>query len=137
MRLQTIDPDMFSVLIFQKRVWHSVSPLNFVCDFSRNIFLMLHSINQPNSTAQLPLLLETIVCFPVCGVINFEIDFIFLIKPFFYLTKKSCRKIKIFEDQTSFKVKEKAFFIIFKELSVSKNCLRTQSVSLIQYLNLI
>ena len=29
-----------------------------------------------------------LVCFPVCDVINFETDFSFLIKLFFYMTKK-------------------------------------------------
>ena len=34
-----------------------------------------------------------IVCFPDCEVINFEINRIFLIKPFFHMTKKSKTKI--------------------------------------------
>ena len=29
------------------------------------------------------------VCYPGCGVINFEVNHIFLIKPFFYMIKKS------------------------------------------------
>ena len=35
-----------------------------------------------------------IVCFPGCDVINFEINLMFLIKPFFYLTKTSRQKFK-------------------------------------------
>ena len=48
----------------------------------------------------LPLLLEilsniciAIVCFPDYGVINFEINLIFLIKQFLYMTKKSRQKV--------------------------------------------
>ena len=48
-----------------------VSPLHFVYDFSREIFLILYSINWPNFIAWLHLLLEilsntciAIVCFP-------------------------------------------------------------------------
>ena len=46
-----------------------VSPLHFVNDFSRKMFLLLYSINRPNFIVWLPLLLEilgnmcvTIVC---------------------------------------------------------------------------
>ena len=48
-----------------------------------------------------------IVCYPGYNVINFEINLIFLIKPFFlYLENK-----KSFQDEIN------AFFIIFKRLS--------------------
>ena len=73
-----------------------VSPTHIVYEFSRKIFLMLYSINWPNFIAWFPLLLEilkimciAIVCFPDCDEINFEINVIFLIKPFFYMTEKS------------------------------------------------
>ena len=52
-----------------------VSPTHFVHDFSRKLFLMLYSSNWPNFIVLLPL--------------NFEIDLIFLIKPFLYMTEKS------------------------------------------------
>ena len=54
-----------------------------------------------------------IVSFPGCDVVNFEIDLIFLINPFFYMNKKSRQKFKYLEN--------KKFFIIFKGLSVVKN----------------
>ena len=38
-----------------------VYPPHFVYDFLRKMFLMLHSINQPNFIAWLPLLLEILV----------------------------------------------------------------------------
>ena len=43
-----------------------------------------------------------IACFPGCEVINFEINFIFLIKPFFYMTKNSKQKLKYLENEKSF-----------------------------------
>ena len=83
------------------------SPINFVYDFFlKKIFLMLHSINWPNFTIWLPLLLEVldniwliIVCFPGCDVIIFEIKFIFLIKSFLYMTEKSREKFNSRENE--------------------------------------
>ena len=55
---------------------------------------MLDSTNVPNFIVGLPLLLEildntcvAIVCFLGCDVMNFEINLIFLMKPFSYMTK--------------------------------------------------
>ena len=66
-----------------------VFPPHFVYDFLSKMFLMLYSISWPNFTVWLPLLREilhnmciAIVCFPGCDFINFEINLIFLIKPF-------------------------------------------------------
>ena len=44
-----------------------------------------------------------IVYFPGCDVINLEINLIFQIKPFFYMTKKSRQKLKYLENEKSFK----------------------------------
>ena len=100
-----------------------VSPPHFVNDFSRNMFLMLYSINWTNFIFRLLLLLEiigniciAIICFPGCDVIDFEINLIFLIKPFFYMTKETKQK--------------------FEELSVGKNCIRPESASLQQILHI-
>ena len=96
--------------------------------------LKLHSINWPSFIAWLPLLFEildnmciTNACQPGCDVIKFEIDLIFLIKTFCYMTKKSRQKLNILKTKRAFEVKKKAFFIIFKGLSVAKNCLRSES----------
>ena len=43
-----------------------------------------------------------VVCFVGCDVINFEIDFVFLIKPFFYTIKNSRQKLKYIENEKSF-----------------------------------
>ena len=92
LRLQTTGPVVCSVLIFQKRVWgqflHHVSCMIFQekC-LSCNIFLTVQ-----NSLPDCPYFLKhcrmciAIVCFPGCDVINFEINLIFLINLFFYMT---------------------------------------------------
>ena len=46
------------------------------------------------------------------------------------MTKKSIQKIKYLDNEKSFEVKLKAFFIIFKGISVVKSCLRPESVPL-------
>ena len=70
-----------------------------------------------------------IVFFPCCDVINFEINFIFLINSFLHMTKKSRQNFRYLEKEKSFS-KVKSFFIIFKGLPVAKNCLRPKSAPL-------
>ena len=58
-------------------------------------------------------------------------SYIFLIKPFYCMTKKSrFENKKILRTKIAFKVKWKAFLIIFKGLSVAKNCLIPKSALL-------
>ena len=94
-----------------------VSPPLFLYDFSRKTFLMLYSINWPNSIVWLPSLREildnvciAIVCFPGCDVMNFETNLIFLIKPLFYMNKKSRQKIKYLENEKSLSGETKSTF---------------------------
>ena len=110
-----------------------VSPPYSLYGFPRKMFLRLWSINWPNVIVWLPLLLEilanmciTIVCQPDCDVIKFEINLMFLIKPFCYMTKSSRQKFKYPETKRTFEVKWKAFFIISEGLSVAKNGLRPE-----------
>ena len=55
------------------------------------MFIILYSISWPNFIVWLPswniqqYICIAIVCFPGCGVVNFEINYIFLIQPFFYI----------------------------------------------------
>ena len=56
-------------------------PRYFGHDFSRKMFLMFYSVN-------------CLVAFIMYNVIKFEINLIFRIKLFFYLTKKSSQKLK-------------------------------------------
>ena len=76
-----------------------VSPAHFMYDLSTKIFLMLSSINWPNLIVWLPLLLEilcnvciAIVCYPGCDVMDFKINLIFLIEPFFLHDQKVMAK---------------------------------------------
>ena len=76
---------------------------------------MLRSINWPNFIVFLPLLLEilgdigiVIICCPVCDVINFENSNGFLIKPFFFLTKKS-KKLNISKTKGACNMKKNKF----------------------------
>ena len=46
-----------------------------------------------------------IVCYRGCDVMKFEINLIFLIKPFLYMTKKSRHKLKYLDTKSAFKVK--------------------------------
>ena len=39
-----------------------------------------------------------IICYPGCDIMDFEINLIFLIKPFFHLIKKSWQKLKYLEN---------------------------------------
>ena len=59
----------------------------------------------------------------------FEINFTFLIRPFFYMNKKSRQKFNALRATRNFKVKWKWFYI-FNRLSVAKNCLRPESAPL-------
>ena len=110
------------------------STLHFVYDFSRKMFFMLFSINWANIIVWLPLLLKilgnmliSIVFFPDCDVINFEINLIVLIEPFFYMDKKSRQKFKHLENEKRFLVKQKHFSSFLTGLSAAKNCLRPES----------
>ena len=124
---------------FLKKGLGIVSPTHFVFDFSRKIFFMLYSINWPNSTVWLLLLLEILVnmciailCFVGCDAINFEINLIFLIRLCFYMMKSSRQKFNILRMKRAFKLKLKAFFIIFRGLSMAKFFVRLESAPLKQ-----
>ena len=75
-----------------------VSPSHFVYIFQEKYFpryiLLTDQISDNMCTA--------ILCFPGCNVINFEINFIVLIKPFFYMTEKSRQKFKYLQKEKSF-----------------------------------
>ena len=47
----------------------------------------------------------TIICFPGCDIINFEINLVFLIKPFFYMTENSRKKLNTLRTERDFKMK--------------------------------
>ena len=79
-------------------------------DFSRKMFLMLCFINWPKFILWLSLLLAIFsnmciatVFFPAWGTINFEINLVFIIKPFFFMTEKSRQNFKYLDNKKSFK----------------------------------
>ena len=47
-KFQTVDPEKWSILIFEKKGLEQVYLPYFVYGFTRKIFLMLYSINRPN-----------------------------------------------------------------------------------------
>ena len=78
-----------------------VSQSHFLYDFSRKMFVMLHSINWLNFIVWLSLILKimdntciTTVFSSRCEVIKLKINLIFFIKPFCYMTKKLRLKLK-------------------------------------------
>ena len=86
-----------------------LSPPYFVYDFSRKMFLMLYSTKCSDFLFRLSLLLEilsniciAIVCFLSWDVINLEINLVFLIKPFLYMTKIRRQKLKYLENGKNF-----------------------------------
>ena len=66
-----------------------------------------------------------IINFPGCDVINFEINIIFLIKPFSNMTKKSRQKFKYLEN----KGKIKSISLSFFRAVNAKNCLRPEGAT--------
>ena len=114
-----------------------VSSSHFVYDFSRRMFRILYSIKIIiiNFIVWLLLLLEimenmciTIVYLPGCDVINFEINLIFLIRLFCYMTKKSRQKFKYLENEKNFWGEIKTIFhdfwwaLICQKLSQTWEC---------------
>ena len=82
---------------------------------------VLYFIIWPNFIAWLPLPLEIfgnifilVICCPVCEVINFVINFSFVIKPLFCITKKSKQKCKYLKSGKSFWLETKSIFHYFK-----------------------
>ena len=76
---------------FPEKCLGLVSPPHFVYDFSRKLFLILLT-----DQSLLPLLLEVFgnmyTTTVWCDVVKFEINLIFLIKLFCYMTKKTKQK---------------------------------------------
>ena len=87
---------------FRKGSSNSFSITCFVWFFKKNNAQWnILFFNWPTFFFWLPLILEILsnicvafVYFPCCYVINFEINHIFLIKPFYYVIKKSRQKCK-------------------------------------------
>ena len=88
-----------------------------------------------NFIAWLPLRLEILVnmCSAIfrwtgCDFMNFENNFIFLIRSLLYTTKKYRQKIKYLENIESIKSEVKSIFYHFQGAFSYQNCLRPESV---------
>ena len=108
--------DVLNFHILEKGLGIVFKP-HLLYDFSRKMFLVLYSINWPNSIVWSSLLLEIlgnmcilIACFPGRDVINFETNLILLVKLFFYMTKKSRQKFKYPENEKGFWGEIKSIF---------------------------
>ena len=55
-----------------------------------------------------------IVSFSGCDFMNFETNVIFLMKPFFYMTKKSRQKLKYLENKENLQAEVKSIFHHFQ-----------------------
>ena len=71
-----------------------------------------------------------IVCFPGCDAINFEITLIFLIKPFFCMTKNSRQKFKYLENEKSFSEKKIVFHYFYRAFIEANQTFFLESESL-------
>ena len=116
--------DMLNFKFLKESLWLVSSP-HFVHDFSGKISLMLNYINFSTFIILLPLLLEissnmciTIVCYPNCDVIDFEICLTLFIKPFFHITKNSAQKFKYVKNKKGFQTETKNIFNCFNSLYV-------------------
>ena len=74
--------------------------------------LKLYSTKWRNFIVLLPLILEIlgkmsmiIICFPICDIINFEINHSFHIKPFSYMSRKSGQNLIILRTKKAFNMK--------------------------------
>ena len=102
--IQTVDPEIGSILIFSRRVLDQFPNHIFKKNFSYVIFY-----NLTKFIVSLLLFLDILgyicvleICFLVCDVINFEVNHIFLFKLFFCITKIVRTKFKNFKNEKSF-----------------------------------
>ena len=103
--------------------------------FDKNIF-HAYFIIWPNFIVGLPLLFEILgnmcivmFCCPVCDIINFEINHNFVIKPFFYITKKSELNVNISRMERAFKYEMKSIFDHFKKTFNCKKLSQTRELA--------
>ena len=97
-------------------------------DFWRKIFLMLYSVNWPSSIVWLPLHLKILGNMFI--IIAYKSTLSFWPSRFSTWPKSQDKDFNILKTKRTFKIKRKAFFIIFKGLLVAKNRLRLESAPL-------
>ena len=88
---------------FLKKSLGIVFPLYFVKGFSKKFFSSYVPLTDQILSADCPYVLRYwAICTQYCEILNFEINIMFLIKPFFYMTKKPTQKSKYLENEKSF-----------------------------------
>ena len=125
MKLDTVESrDMLDFWFFKKEFGTSLSTTFCGWLYKKKMCYILY---WSNFILWLPLLLEisgniclVFVYYPVCDVVNFEINLSFFVKLFSYMTKKK-------------KKSQEAFSIILKGLSVAKSCPRPESATLTHF----
>ena len=97
------------------------------------MFLMIYSISWSNFSVWLLLLLELLenMCMIIVSlsgfvVINFEINIIFLIKPFSCMTKRSRQKFQCLQNKNNFQSEIKRFFFPFSKGSTCRKFSQTR-----------
>ena len=117
--------DIISFDVLEKGLLGVVSPTHFSMIFQEKCFSSYILLTYQDFIAWWPLLLEiwvntciVIICFADSDVIDFEVNLIFLIKPFPYMAKKSRQKFKCLENEKSWN--EKKFLTFLKSFHVSK-----------------
>ena len=118
------------IKLFQKikRSLDLVFLLHFPHNFGRKIFILLYSITWPNFIVRLPLLSEilgnmciAIVWKPGCDIMISKLTLSFSNQAVIPTWPKSLDKnLNISRMERAFKTKQKAFFIIFKGLSIKE-----------------
>ena len=108
-KIQTIDPEIQPILIFQKRVFEQFLNLTLSIIFRETCFSRYILLTDEISLSDCIYFLGywaisvlKLFSFQGCDVINIEINLIFLIKPFFNMTKKSRQKFKYLESEKRF-----------------------------------
>ena len=86
---------------FFEKVLGIVSPPHFLYDFPRKMVLITFFLEILGNMC------TAVTCFPGFDAIHFEVNNIFLIKPFLHMTKKSGQK---FENEKSFQGGIKSVF---------------------------
>ena len=115
----------YTELIFfikERGLW-LVSIPDFLRSFWRKMFLTLCFTNWLSFMVQLGHAFNcwnieqyVVICIPVYDVVNFETILSFLIKPLLCMTKEVSKNFNNLKMKIALKLKQKAFFIIFKWL---------------------
>ena len=83
---------MFNLDFLEKdlgKFLHYILCMNFQKKCFSCYIILTDKILLPDCLYFLSNMCIAVACFPDCGVINFEVNLIFLIKRFFYMTKKT------------------------------------------------